>query len=389
MPKLTKSTVERAETREKPYFLFDDQLPGFCARIAPNGKRHYYLQYMKHKKVKRLMMGLHGILTAEAARDKAIAMLAKINAGADPVEEKIQKKLEPTVTELSEKYMKEHVTPHCKPSTAAGYRRYLDKHILPTLGNMKVADVTRTDIAEFHHSLQEMPYEANRCLEVISKMFNLAELWGFRPDGSNPRKHLTKFQESKREKYLTNEEAKKLGGVLTGIKNDKDENPVAAYCIELLLYTGCRLGEIQTLKWEYIDRDDFCLRLPDSKTGARIVYVGQNVMDLLKEIETRTERPAGNPYVLWGAKEGSHIKDVQKPWRRFRKLAGLDGMRIHDLRHSFASHAVSQGMSLPMIGKLLGHTQVQTTARYAHLMADPVREAAGKVAQGIAAVITA
>lgn len=387
MPKLTKNTVERAEIKEKPYFLFDDSLPGFCARIAPNGKRHYYLQYMKHKKVKRLMLGMHGILTAEGARDKAIAMLAKITAGADPVEENIQKKAEPTVSELAERYMKDHVDAHCKQSTADGYRRYLDKHILPALGTMRVADVTRADIAEFHQSLQKTPYEGNRCLEIISKMFNLAELWGYRPDGSNPRKHLTKFEEHQRERYLTKEESKRLGGVLTEAKNNKKENPVAAYCIETLLYTGCRLGEIQTLKWEYIDHDNTCLRLPDSKTGARVVYVGQNVLDILKEVEEHPDRPLDNPYVFWGAVDGTYIKDLQKPWRRFRKAAGLNGMRIHDLRHSFASHAVSQGMSLAMIGKLLGHTQVQTTARYAHLMADPVREAAGKVAQGIAAAI--
>jgi integrase len=249
---------------------------------------------------------------------------------------------------------------------------------------MRVSDVTRKDIAAFHHSLRTVPYEANRCLEVVSKMFNLAELWGFRPDGSNPRRHLTKFQETQRERYLTKEESQRLGAVLTEIKSNAKKNPVAAYCIETLLYTGCRLGEIQKLKWEYVDRDNLCLRLPDSKTGARIVYVGQNVIDILKEVETHPHRPLNNPYVFWGAVEGTYIKDPQKPWRDYRKKAGLGDMRIHDLRHSFASYAVSQGMSLAMIGKLLGHTQVQTTARYAHLMADPVREAAGKVAQGIA-----
>jgi len=146
MAKLTKSTVERAETRQKPYFLFDDHLPGFCARITPNGKRHYYLQYMKHKKVKRLMLGLHGVLTAEAARDKAIAVLAKINEGADPVEEKIQKGQEPTVRDLAERYMKEHAAVHCKSGTAEGYGFYLRRTILPALGDLKVADVARKDI---------------------------------------------------------------------------------------------------------------------------------------------------------------------------------------------------------------------------------------------------
>ena len=256
-------------------------------------------------------------------------------------------------------------------------------------GDMKVSELTRKDVADLHHSLHKTPYEANRCLSVISKMFNLAELWCLRPDSSNPCRHLKKFQENRRERYLTKEESKRLGAVLMEIKNNKDENTMAAYCIELLLYTGCRLGEIQRLKWAYVDRDNSCLRLPDTKTGARAVYVGQTVLTLLTEIENHPCRPVKNPYVLCGLKEDACIHNIQKPWRRFRKMAGLDDVRIHDLRHSFASHAVSHGMSLAMIGKLLGHTQVQTTARYAHLMADPVREAAGQVSRGIAAAMSA
>jgi integrase len=387
MPKLTKTIVERTEIKEKPYFLFDEQLPGFCLRVAPNGKRHYHLQYLKNKKVRRIALGLHGIVTAEGAREKAIALLASINAGGDPVEEKMQRNSEPTIQELSERYLDEHVDVHCKKRTADGYRYYLKRHILPEFGNAKVSDVTRKDLAAFHHTLRKTPYEANRCLEILSKMFNLAELWGLRPDGTNPRRHLKKFQEYSRERYLTKEEAKSLGKLLTEVKKDEDENLSAAYCIELLLYTGCRLGEIQTLKWAYVDRDNSCLRLPDSKTGARVVYVGGHVIQLLNEIEKHDRRPKDNPYVIWGEIEGAHIKNLKRPWQRWRKKAGLEDMRIHDLRHSFASYAVSEGMSLPMLGKLLGHTQVQTTARYAHLMADPMREAAAKVSQHIAAAM--
>lgn len=296
---------------------------------------------------------------------------------------KCKKPYEPTVRELAARYLEEHVDVHCKKRTAEAYRHHLKNHILPVLGDMKVSNVTRKDIAAFHHSLRKTPYEANHCLNVISKMFNLAELWCLRPDNTNPRKHLKKFRELPRGRYLTKEETKRLGITLSKLKYNKEENLAAVYCIYLLLYTGCRLGEIQRLKWSYVDRENSCLRLPDSKTGARVVYVGQKVIDLIREIEIHPRRPKDNPHVIWGLKPGSYLYNIQKPWRRFRKKSGLDDVRIHDLRHNYASQAISGGLNLAIVGKLLGHTQVQSTARYAHLMADPVREAAQKVAQQI------
>ncbi len=379
MPKLTKNIVERAETKDKPYFLFDNTLTGFCVRVSPNAKRHYYVQYMKNKKVKRASIGKHGIYTTEKARDEAVIMLGEIKAGADPQQTKSDKRKEPLVEDLAERYMEEHVEQHCKLSTTKSYRRYLDKRILPHLGNIKVSEVQRSDIANFHHSLRSTPYEANRCLEVISKMFNLAELWGLRDDNSNPRRHIKKFPMKARERYLSKEEVKRLGEVIEETKLYPDENLSAVYCIQLLLLTGCRLGEIQTLKWEYIDHEKQVLNLPDSKTGAKPVYVGKTVMSVLNELYKHPARPKDNPYVIWGQNDGQHLNNIQKPWRRFRERANLQDVRIHDLRHSFASFAVSDGMSLAMIGKLLGHSQVQTTARYAHLMSDAMTEAASGV----------
>ena len=379
MPKLTKTVIEKATAKDKPYFLFDDQLAGFCARITPGGKKTYYVQYMVNKKIKRVAIGAHGIFTTERARNQATIMLGEIKAGADPQKEKSTKRKELFVKDLAERYMEEHVIPHCKPSTAKGYRRYLDKHLVPFFGDMKIKDVQRSDVAEFHHSLRRTPYEANHGLEIISKMFNLAEMWGLRDDHTNPRRHIKKYPSKVRERYLTEEEVKRLSAVLDEIKLYPDENLAAVYCIQLLLLTGCRLGEIRSLKWDYVDRKMQVLKLPDSKTGAKYVYVGNTVMNLLDEIHTHPARPADNPFVIWGLKEGSHLDNVQKPWRRFRKMAGIEDVRIHDLRHSFASFAVSKGMSLAVIGRLLGHTQVQTTARYAHLMAAPMTEAASSV----------
>ncbi|MDR3376709.1 MAG: site-specific integrase, partial [Ancalomicrobiaceae bacterium] len=182
------------------------------------------------------------------------------------------------------------------------------------------------------------------------------------------------------ERYLTPDELARLGKVLRESNSERE----AVNCIHLLLLTGCRLSEIQTLKWDYVDFDAGVLRLPDSKTGAKLVAIGQAVIDLFKTIP----KVKDNPYVITGQVEGQHLTDMQKPWRRLRKRAGLDGLRIHDLRHSFASDALQLGEDLPMIGKLLGHTQVQTTARYAHLKTDPIRAAADKVSDAIATALT-
>lgn len=387
MPKITKSLADRLQAKEKSYFVFDDQITGFCLRVSPNGKRFYYLQYMKNKKVKRLPLGQHGIITAEKARDQALQMLVDVKKGGDPQREASDQKREPYMSDLCERYMAEHVEVYCKPRTKVGYQWLLRRAILPYFRDMQVSKVTRADVAAFHHSMRATPYNANRALEMVSKMFELAELWGLRPDGSNPRKKLKKYPMKARERYLSKDEVKRLGAVLDEMKQYPDENLAAVYCIQLLLLTGCRLGEIQTLRWDYYDRDNRYIRLPDSKTGAKIVYIGAAVVNLLAEIERHPARPKDNPYVIWGKKPGTHMADVQNAWQRFRNAADISDVRIHDLRHSFASFAVNKGMSLPMIGRLLGHSQVQTTARYAHLMAEPMKQAATDVTETLSGLI--
>jgi integrase len=250
---------------------------------------------------------------------------------------------------------------------------------LPALGRLRVTEVTRADVAKFHHDLRHIPYQANRCLEVVSKMFNLAELWGFRPDGSNPRKHIRKYPEVKRERFLSAAELRRIGEILREMETEGIELPSAILAVRLLILTGCRLNEIMTLKWEYVDFREGQLQLRDSKTGSKIVHLGQPAIDLL----TNTPRLNSNLWTIIGTLPGKRLSDLQSFWRRLRARAGLKDARIHDLRHTFVSTAVAAGQGLPMIGKLLGHTQVQTTARYAHLATEPVKDAANDVSASL------
>lgn len=382
MPKLTKRFVDQVTPEAKDVTYWDDELRGFGLRVWPTGRKVYIAMTRVKGRLRKVTIGPHGPTTPEKARIKAHQIISEAKAGNDPVKEMDLTRKSPTMKELGERFLKEHVAVRCKPSTQYEYRRSVELFINPKIGTRKASDIERSDIAELHHNMRDVPYQANRTLGVLSKMFNLAEVWGLRPDHSNPCLHVKKFPERKRERFLSPEEYAALGKTLNEIEIDGSETKSAVNAIRLLMVTGCRLGEIMTLKWDYVDIDKGELRLPDSKTGAKIVHFGQAVADMLKKIELIE----GNPWVITGKKEGARLTDLQHPWRRIRARAGLDDLRIHDLRHSYASGALALGEGLPMIGKLLGHTQVQTTARYAHLANDPVKAAAGKVSDFIASV---
>lgn len=380
MPKLTKRIVDAAEVRSAEYFVWDDDLPGFGLRVLPSGRKGYVVQYRAGRRSRRISLGPNTALACEQARTRAITVIAAVRNGEDPASKRDADRQVITVKELADRFDKEHIALRVKESTGKEYRRNLRRFILPALGRHRVTEVTRADVAKFHHDLRHIPYQANRCIEVISKMFSLAELWGLRPDGSNPRRHLKKYAEEKRERFLSPAELKRVGEVLREMESEGLELTSAIAAVRLLILTGCRLNEIMTLQWEHVDIPAKALRLPDSKTGAKVVHLGQPVIELLEKI-LRVEK---NPWVIVGTKPGARLTDLQPFWQRVRARAGLKDVRIHDLRHTFASTAVAVGQGLPMIGKLLGHNQVQTTARYAHLAADPVRTAANVVSAALA-----
>lgn len=375
MTKLTKRMIEGLEVKSKDYFIWETELAGFGVRVFPTGRIKFVLQYRHGRISRRMSLGQFGALTVDQARGLAVQNLAKLRNDIDPLRERRERRTALTVHELAARFDDEHIAVHLKASTAKEYRRNLKLFILPAIGSSRIVDVTRADISKYHHDWRHRPYQANRNLEIISKMFNLAELWGLRPDGTNPRRHIKKYPEKKRERYFSAGELQTIGRVLKEMEREHIELPSAIAAVRLLLFTGCRLNEIMTLQWDHVDIPARALRLPDSKSGAKTVHLGQAAIDILSNIE----RLDDNPYVIAGRNPGAHLTDLQPFWQRVRGRAGLKDARIHDLRHTFASIAVSNGQSLPMIGKLLGHTQVQTTARYAHMATSPILTAANDI----------
>jgi len=379
--KITKRAVEAQIPGSKDIILWDTELKGFGCKVTPSGRRAYFLYYRANGGTQRRpTIGVHGQITAEIARKIAREWLADIAMGGDPSRERKTLRKAPAMAEFCERFMREHADVHNKDGTRYNYDRLIERFILPTLGARKVREITRADIQALHQRHRDTPYQANRLLGLLSKMFNLAEAWGYRPDHSNPTLHVKKYKESKRERFLSPDELGRLSDVLNELERTGKEMPSVIAAIRLLIATGARMSEILTLRWDWVNLDKRRLELPDSKTGAKFIHLNGLAMEILSAIDRDPE----NPHVISGGKSGQHLVNLQKPWRRIRKLADLENVRIHDLRHSFASTAAGLGQDLNMIGKLLGHTQAQTTHRYAHLADDPVRDASERIGDALA-----
>ena len=377
--KITKRMVDQLKADGADTFHWDADLPGFGVRVRGSGRKYYVVQYRADGRVRRITLGRHGAVPTETARRRAMAAISEAKGGGDPAAARDERRKAVTMKQLGKRFLEEYVPNHCKPSTAYEYGRSVKFFIDPRIGRRKVRDIKRSDIAELHHELRETPYQANRTLGVLSKMFSQAEVWGLRRDGSNPCLHVKRYKEEKRERFLNAEEFSRLGQVLDEILRDGSETRSAVVAFRLLMLTGCRLSEIQKLRWEHVDLEAGELHLPDTKTGGRAVPLAPSAVRLLETLP----RDEDNLWVIAGKKPDSHLTDLQHPWRRIRARANLEDVRIHDLRHSFASRALALGEGLAMIGKLLGHTQVQTTARYAHLARDTVKASAARIGDSI------
>ncbi len=382
--KLTKRVVDRLSVHGKDTVFWDRDLPGFGVRVYPSGRKVYVVQSRAGGKSRRATVGRHGAIAPDRARKEAARLIARIKAG-QPLAEAAPE-APPTVADLAGRYLREHVAMHCKPNTVKHYGLMVRKHIVPGLGELRVSEARRKHILEFQYGLSDMPTVANRCVDILVKMFNLAELWEMRPPGRNPCRSVRRYKvNGRKERFLTPQELARLGRTLDIAPAERLASRHAAAAIRLLILTGCRRNEIMGLAWDDLDFEAGEMRLADSKTGARIVPLPPAAVDVLKDLP----RVAGNPWVFPGKRKGTHQVNINDSWNRVRERAGLDGVRLHDLRHTFASRALAIGEGLPMIGELLGHRKIDTTARYAHLARESIQASTAKVAESIGADILA
>ena len=363
--------------------LRDVEVKGFGAR-RQKGAVSYFLQTRVNGRLTWLTIGRHGSpWTPETARKEAMRLLVQIAGGINPAAARRRTREIPTLVDAAYRFLDEH-GPMLKPQTRRDYECQFRNHILPALGARNVDEVDRADVARFHARMHATSRTANLCVAILSKLMSWCEMQGFRPEGENPCRRLSKFRERKRERFLTSEELARLGETLDRIERQGTQSFSTVAAIRLLLFTGARLSEILTLKWSYIDLERRLILLPDSKTGAKPIPLSVPAVEVLDKLP----RLAGNPHVIPGSKAGAPLVNLQKPWRAIRAEAGLEGVRLHDLRHSFASVAVARGGSLPVIGKMLGHSNPQTTQRYAHLGNDPVARLAEETARQISEALT-
>ena len=379
--RLTKRIVDGLRPGGKDAIFWDRDLAGFGVRVHATGRKLYIVQSRGPAGLKRATLGPAGEKTVEERRREAAAAIDRIKRGEDP--RPPEPAPEPTVADLAALCLKNHVAARCKPKTAKNYRIAIECHILPALGSKALKEVVPEDAGELHHGLRATPAAANQTIWVLSKMFSLAESWEMVPPGSNPCRHVRHYRDTPRERFLTPDEFRRIGDVLKTFEAEGSMLPSAIAAIRLLMLTGCRSDEVLTLQWDDIDRAARVIRLRDSKTGPRMVPLTGPALAVLDRIE----REDGVPWVFRGAKPKSRLSCVSWHWRRVRTAAGLDDVRLHDCRHSYASRALALGEGLPVIGRLLGHVTVGTTAKYAHLVRDAEKAAAARTGGSIAAWI--
>ncbi len=385
-PKLTKRIVDAAKPGT---LLWDRDLSGFGLRTTKAGTKSYVLKYRFHNRQRWFTIGQHGrpiasggVLTPQAARDEAIALLGRVKAGHDPAHELAEDRKSETVAEFSVRYIRDHVEAHNKPRSVKEAKRLLDCHIIPALGHVRVKDIQRADVVRFHLGMKATPYQANRCLALVSHMLGKAEQWGLRADGSTVCRGISKFREARRERFLSAKELNSLGAALEAAESEGVSNQ-GLNIIRLLTLTGARRNEIEALKWSEIDFERGIMRLEDSKTGTKVIPMTPAAATILASVG----KIANSPYVFPALTGGGYFQGLGKIWRAVRKEAGLEDVRLHDLRHTFASFGVAGGFNLPVLGAILGHTQAATTQRYAHLANDPVQHAANTIGDSIAAAL--
>ncbi|MEX0279855.1 MAG: tyrosine-type recombinase/integrase [Arenibacterium sp.] len=371
--RLTKSSIDQLSVSNRDTIYWDEGLPGFGLRVKTTGVKSFVVQYRNRQtgRSNRKTLGRYGpTLSLHAARDLARSLLAEVVRGEDPVANARAIRKSPTVSELADQYMSEHAIPKKRPGSVRNDQAMLHRYVLPKLGTLRVVEVTTQDIQKLHIQMRETPYQANRTLSLLSKMFELSVRWEWRVD--NPARGVEKFQEEKRDRWLSDQELERLMAALAA-----HPNQIAADAIKLQLLTGARIGEILNAKWTDFDLERRVWTKPSHHTKQkRREHLPLSTVACELLIKMQEDRGELSNWLFPGRSPDSPYKDLKAFWRSVTKTADLKDYRIHDNRHTHASHLVSSGLSLPIVGRLLGHTNPSTTQRYAHLSDDPLRQAA-------------
>lgn len=403
---LTKHVVEKLIPRDTYYIMWDESLPKFGVQVLRSGIRTYVVQYrpLGQGIDRRMKLGRHGDLTPEEARKLAKKVLAEVAGGANPAVERKEDRGAPTVATLAPLYA-ERQAKRGKAATAEWTARLFKTYILPAFGSRRVADITTADVSRLHHKLSDKPVQANRVRAVLSGFFSFAEAEGHRPPYSNPCKLVKPYAEQSKEHFLAPDELARLGTALRLAETDglpptiaeranaakrgktmADTLPVDAETVavlRLLLFTGCRKGEVLSLRWSEVDLVRGVLNLGDTKTGKSLRPLNAPACEIL----SARRQLNGSPFVFPSDDLQQPRADITKVWFRVREAAGLNHVRIHDFRHTVATTALSGGASWPLIGGLLGHKHASTTQKYAHLSRDPLSRVAETVGADLAAAL--
>ncbi len=377
---ITKSVVDGMKPDE---IIWDTKLIGFGVRFQRRDKVFVYKCRIGNRQ-RWFAIGKYGEpWTVAEAENRVKVIQGDIAKDLDPAAIRDERVSNPTLRQAGAIFL-ETVVSKRRKGTQILYHDFLNRLIYPKLGEVKVAQIKFSDIAILHYALRNTPITANRVVASLSALFSWCEKCGLRPRNSNPVQGVERFPEKSKERFLSSRELGRLGITLARAERNNTESIFVLAAIRLLIFTGCRRNEILELQWKDIIFEIAMLLPPETKTGARPVYLSAPALSLLAGLL----KVSKNPFVIVGDKEGQRLVNLRKPWLRICKVARLRDVRIHDLRHSFASVGVNGGASLPIIGKLLGHAKSSTTEKYSHLAADPVRAVNEAMGSQIAAMLS-
>jgi integrase len=372
MKKLSEGIVAALPADGRDRIIMDGALSGFGVRVTAAGLKLFIARVRAGGKRRYVAVGESPGMKLADARKEAGRVLTALREGRDPALDRAERLRaaaagETTIAMLAERWMSEVVTLKRKPRTAADYRRLIDQKIGPALGHKTISGITREDVLKWHAKMAKTPRRANYAVSTLRALLNFAEEVGLRQPHTNPCRRIEMYREGRRERFLSEPEIAKAAEAIDKAEQAGKIGPHAAAGLRLALLTGARSGEITAAKWAHLDRSRKVVRLPDSKTNVpRDIYLSDAALEVLASIEHV------EPYIIAGAKKGEPFKNLGRSWIVARAYSGLQDCRLHDLRHSYASLAASRGVSLQMIGKLLGHRVPATTQRYAHLARDVV-----------------